>query len=167
MSHSKNACGGRPTKLTPELIVRICNYIRAGNHLNVVCVANGITFQTYRNWIKRGERARSGIFFELFESVRQAEAECESSLVAGWMSQAPKDWRAAAAFLERRFPERWSPVMLRPMGSQTSELGLATDCSEVDDFTGVPTENLILMLEEQLAVISPEKGKHGGVSKSV
>ena len=44
---------------------------------------------------------------KFLEAVRQAEAEAEARIVLQWQKAMPEDWRAAQAFLERRYPERW------------------------------------------------------------
>jgi hypothetical protein len=46
-------------------------------------------------------------------AVEAAEAGLEMGLVAHLVKAAPKDWRAALAMLERRFPERWSRPEIR------------------------------------------------------
>lgn len=46
-------------------------------------------------------------------AVEAAEAGLEMGLVAHLVKAAPKDWRAALAMLERRFPERWARPEIR------------------------------------------------------
>ena len=48
------------SKLTPELSAQFCKALRQGYSLNGACGHVGITFQTYRNWYTRGEKAKSG-----------------------------------------------------------------------------------------------------------
>jgi hypothetical protein len=57
--------------------------------------------------MKRGESARSGIYREFYEEVLRAEAEAEVHAVAVIRKKMPDEWRAAAHYLERRFPDRW------------------------------------------------------------
>jgi len=57
----------------------------------------------------KGEKQSTGQFREFCEAVRGAEAEIEIRLVATWRQAAVEDWKAAAEFLSRRFPDRWSP----------------------------------------------------------
>ncbi len=98
---------GRPSKLTPELRERICEYIRAGNYLSTACEACGISRQTYLNWMERGEKARGGEFLDFFDAVKKAEKEAEIRNVAIINKAAGKNWQAAAWWLERRHPEKY------------------------------------------------------------
>lgn len=99
---------GRPSKFTPAVRSRLVDAIRIGNHYEPACRAAGISFQTFRTWLMRGERDKSGPYFEFFEAVKAAEAEAEVRAVTLWSKAMPKDWRAAKEFLERRHPARWS-----------------------------------------------------------
>jgi hypothetical protein len=126
--------GGRPTKLTPDVQKRICDAVSAGNYYEPACLYAGISYQSLRNWIQRGEKAKSGIYFEFVEALTRAEAECEVRMVAQWRSAMPTDWRAIRDFLERRYPERWgrkervtvagdpeAPLYIAPVESDGSE----------------------------------------------
>jgi excisionase family DNA binding protein len=46
-------------------------------------------------------------FLEFYEAVTSAKARAEISFVDLWRKQLPEDWRSVAAFLSRRYPERW------------------------------------------------------------
>ena len=98
---------GRPTKLNPEVQKRICDAVSAGNYYEPASVYAGITYTTMRNWILRGEEAKSGIYFEFVEALTRAEATAEVRIVAQWQAQIPIDWHAARDFLERRYGDRW------------------------------------------------------------
>lgn len=98
---------GRKSKLTPELQKKLINAIKQGNYYEAACAYVGIDRSTFFLWMKKGEQAKSGKYFELFNAVKQAEAEAEARIVANWQSKVPEDWRAAQAFLEKRFPDRW------------------------------------------------------------
>lgn len=105
---------GRPSKLTTSTRRRLINAIRNGSHYEPACRAAGISFQTFRNWLSRGERERSGPFFEFFEDIKKAEADAELRALRLWNRAMPDDWRAAKDFLERRHPGRWNPRDSRP-----------------------------------------------------
>lgn len=87
---------------------RICKAIRQGNYYQAAAASAGITYDSFRNWMKRGQKAKSGIFFDFFHAVKEAEAKAETSIVASWKSKIPKDYKAARDFLARRFPQRWA-----------------------------------------------------------
>ncbi|HEU4411670.1 MAG TPA: hypothetical protein VFS43_40885 [Polyangiaceae bacterium] len=48
--------GGRPTKLTQELIDRIARSFEHGASINLACMAEGIATETHRLWYREGER---------------------------------------------------------------------------------------------------------------
>lgn len=99
--------GGRPTKLTPEIQVELVKYIKAGNYYSDACEYVGIDYRTFRNWMKKGEEAKTGQFFQFFHAIKKAEAESKIRMVAQWQSAMKTDWKAIATFMERRYPEEW------------------------------------------------------------
>jgi len=106
---------GRPSKLTPAVQASICAAVRAGNFLEVAAEAAGVSRATVFEWIARGEgrdaqRRRDRVYADFADAIRQANAEAEIRAVTAWTEQARHDWRATAAFLARRWPERWAPV---------------------------------------------------------
>lgn len=56
----------------------------------------------------RGEKAKSGEYFEFLEDVTRAQAEAEVRLVALINKASTEDWRAGSFILERRFSANWS-----------------------------------------------------------
>lgn len=104
---SKNPVG-RKTKLNDTRLKKVVEGITAGLPYDTACALAGICYQTFLNWMKRGEAAQTGKFFEFFEEVKKAEAIAESVHIAN-IKKAGKDgvWQADAWMLERRFPEKW------------------------------------------------------------
>ena len=97
----------RPTKLTDELQERILKAVRAGNYAEAAARASGIAPSTYYRWLQRGSLEEKGAYREFSEALRQAEAEAEVHAVAILRRAMAEDWRAALAYLERRYPGRW------------------------------------------------------------
>jgi transposase len=97
----------RPSKLTPQVQQRLVEAIRAGNYYEAACGFAGIHYSTFRNWMIRGEKAKSGKYKQFFEAIIRAEQEAEVRMVAQWQKHMPEDYRAIRDFLERRHPERW------------------------------------------------------------
>lgn len=103
----------RPTKLTEERHDAIVEAIREGNFAQVAAASNGITEQTYYNWLKRGQTdlasedvdTQQSIYAQFFEAVKAAEAEAEARMVH--LLQREDKWQRRAWWLERRFPKRW------------------------------------------------------------
>jgi len=94
-------------KLTPELIEKIIPSIEAGNYVETVCQAHGVHRTTYYKWIKKGEKAKSGIYRYFFDTVKLAEARAEQKLIEEWREKLQVSPTNYKDFLERRYPERW------------------------------------------------------------
>ena len=99
---------GRPSKFTPEVRNRILSAIRNGNTYEASAHYGGVSYDTLREWIKRGQEETAGEFSEFFEAIKSAEAKAEVESVA-LIRQAAQEgqWQAAAWFLERRKPSEW------------------------------------------------------------
>lgn len=98
---------GRPSKLTPERLKRIVDAIRAGNYVETAAEYAGIGKTTFYRWMEQGEKASRGIYRDFRDAVMRARAEAEARNIALIQKAAPDDWRAAAWWLERAFPDRW------------------------------------------------------------
>jgi len=98
---------GRPTKLTPEVQDRIIQALKAGNYVETAAEYAGIGKTTFYRWMEQGKQASRGIYREFRDAVMRARAEAEARNVAIIQQAAPDDWRAAAWWLERAFPDRW------------------------------------------------------------
>lgn len=100
--------GGRPSKLTPAVKGKLLAALRASNGYEPACAYAGIHYKTFRNWMARGEQAKSGEYFQFFQDVQEAVAQDEISAVAGIKQAGQSDWKALAWILERRHADRWS-----------------------------------------------------------
>lgn len=103
---------GRPDKLTPERRTKIINAIRDGNYMEVAARYAGIDKSTLYRWLQEGREARCGKKKEFYDAVQVALAESEvmDVHIIGMAARDNKDWRAALARLERRYPQRWRPT---------------------------------------------------------
>ena len=52
-------------KITAEIIESISDALVAGHYREVACKLAGIDRKTLLNWLKRGERERSGLYRDL------------------------------------------------------------------------------------------------------
>lgn len=100
---------GRPTKLTPQVQQKICVAISSGNYYEAACSYAGVTYKVFRDWMKRGAKAKRGIYREFRNAVKKAEADAEVRIVAQWQRHMPENWQACRDFLARRYPKRWGP----------------------------------------------------------
>jgi transposase len=95
-------------KLTPELIEKLIPSIEAGNYVETVCQAHGISRNTYYLWLKKGESAKAKTIYRYFyDMVKDAEARAEQKLIEEWRDKLKESPTNYKDFLERRYPERW------------------------------------------------------------
>lgn len=100
---------GRPTKLTKEIIEKVCAAIYAGNYAKIAAQLSGISESTYYAWLAEAEKEGCDpIFLEFSESIERAEAAAEVEAVA-LIRQSAKNGNAKDAqwLLERKHGERW------------------------------------------------------------
>lgn len=107
---------GRPHKLTPARIEKICDAIRVGNYRRIAAGAAGISDTTFYHYVNRGrvERARreqgkepddnEDIFVQFLGSLEKAETEGEAIHVLNIAEQGPE---GSKWILGRRHPDRW------------------------------------------------------------
>lgn len=96
------------SKLTFEIQKKIGDNITLGMPLKFAAQAAGITETTFYNWMEKGEKEKSGKFFEFFGYIK----ECQSKAVQlhlKLITKAAKEgsWQASAWILERRHPEEF------------------------------------------------------------
>lgn len=93
--------------LSLEVMNKICDLVRNGNHLNVSAGECGVDPEVVYSWMTRGKEGKVG-FEEFYKRVTQAQAEHESRLVDLWQNHFDKDYKAIRDFMARRYPNRWS-----------------------------------------------------------
>lgn len=105
------ATTGRPLKLTADRITKIAKALRDGAYREQAATLAGIGRSTFYAWLERAEADREtdtpSPFRDLLDAVTRAEADAEAKAVGYVRVQAKQDWRAAAWFLERKYPHRW------------------------------------------------------------
>lgn len=118
-------------KLSEEVIDELCRAFENGHPPEFAAACVGVQYKTLLGWIKKGEEnydyimecEENGIplrdedytlFFSLFVSVKRALYQChDEALKVFKMAYRLGDWRAAARFLERRFPDQWGKKLSR------------------------------------------------------
>lgn len=98
----------------------IVDLIRAGMRPSMAAQASGIAKSTVSGWVKRGSEEQWRIengeeprelerpYLEFVQSMMKAEAEAQAGLVVSWFREARQgDWKAAQAFLAKRWPDDW------------------------------------------------------------
>jgi hypothetical protein len=99
----------RPTKLTSEIVDKICTAIRAGNYAKIAAGMAGISESTYYSWLEQAKKPDAEPeFLEFLESIERAEADAEVAAVIRIRQAADNGtWQAAGWLLERKHGERW------------------------------------------------------------
>jgi hypothetical protein len=98
---------GRPTSLTPELRVQICQRIAEGLTFVDACRVNHIAEKSFYNWKERGEEGEEP-FSEFLQSVKESEGEFKATHIktirSASQGKIAGQWQAAAWLLERKYP---------------------------------------------------------------
>lgn len=98
----------RRGKLDKERLRKLCQALAAGNYIEAACVYAGISVATYRHWVTLGEQYPRSRYGQAGREIAYALASAEVRIVAQWQSHMPRNWAACAAFLERRYPDKWA-----------------------------------------------------------
>lgn len=99
---------GRPSKLTPETIKTLTDAIGLGASYKDAAEAAGIAYGTFALWMQKGQEAKKGEYFDLFEVIRQEEAAATLRHLAVINNAAAKgDWKASLEWLKRRRRGEW------------------------------------------------------------
>ena len=108
----------RPTLLTPERHKSIVAAIRAGSYDWVAAEANGISRETFRVWLRKGERARRKPYVAFAADVRAAKAQARLSAELEVRRDQPFNWLRYGPGRERDGEAGWTEsTELRHSGS--------------------------------------------------
>jgi hypothetical protein len=107
---------GRRTKLTPEIQSKLVQAISLGTSYEAAATYAGVSRETVRSWLRRGERETRGIYHEFAEAMKVADGKATVACLATIRSAAQNDWKAAAWLLERRHPNEFGRARLEITG---------------------------------------------------
>jgi hypothetical protein len=121
VGEGKNRKVGNTQITTCEILgPTIVDLIRAGMRPSMAAQASGISKSTVSGWVKRGSEEIWNIekgeepkelekpYLEFVQGMMKAEAEAQAGLVVSWFREARQgDWKAAQAFLAKRWPDEW------------------------------------------------------------
>ncbi len=86
---------------------KLIEALRSGSYRIGARRAAGIHYNTLLAWEKKGESQKSGEYVEFLGALRVAEAEAATTNVEVITRAAQNgDWRAAARFLEHKYPDK-------------------------------------------------------------
>jgi hypothetical protein len=97
----------RPTELTPETQQILCSALER-LPIKLACQVAKIDRETYRRWMKRGETGEQP-YADFAALARKSAADYAADRLAKIHEAAEDDWKAAAWYLERRFPGEFQP----------------------------------------------------------
>ena len=119
----------RPTKLTPDLIQEVCNWLKLVYYQEDAATMAGISSSTFYDRMRRGAEGQKALesgdsplpdspdaeivevvdmYLEFSEAVKKARAEAEGAHIRNIRKAADNGtWQASAWFLERSFPKKW------------------------------------------------------------
>ncbi len=92
---------------SPELGAKIVDAVRKGNFIETAAKLYGVYPDTVRDWLYQGAKGREEYAAFALE-VQKATAESETSAQDIVRMHGLGDFKAAAWWLERRFPGRWA-----------------------------------------------------------
>ncbi len=104
---ANTATHGRPTKFTKEVRKKILWALRLGNYRRIAAGYGGVAERTLCDWLARGRDEETGPYSDFRQEVLEAEQTAEVRALGVIQQAQSKDWKAAAWFLERKFPERF------------------------------------------------------------
>ena len=98
----------RKSKLNKELIEKAYELVAAGNYDKDVYPILGVEKTTWYRWLSEGEKAKSGLKREFYDTIKKAEKDAIARNVALIQRAAQEgNWQAAAWWLERKYFEDW------------------------------------------------------------
>lgn len=98
----------RRARLTRAVQEKITSALALGVYRKDAAAFAGISDATFRRWMKRGMKEATGIYAEFRTAVLDAESRAKV-LAMGCVTKAIRegDWKAAAWFLERKWPQEY------------------------------------------------------------
>lgn len=123
------ATRGRKPKLTKQLIENLAVAIQNGNYVETACDYVGISTTTLYRWLQESEQnGAKPLLRELSDTVRSSRAQAEMRNVLRIQKAAEDSWQAAAWWLERSQPKKWSKqTNVELSGVNGSPINVAVD----------------------------------------
>lgn len=115
-----------PSGMSYTAVSRYLQLIQQGNYPEVAATVAGLRKEQVQKWIRIGEgrepeeEAREP-YITFAELTRLAETEAETLIVGAWTAQTLVDWKAGAALVARRNPDRWGKNREESSGSQAGQ----------------------------------------------
>lgn len=95
-------------RLTPELVARLITGAQTGLFRGAVAESVGLNPDVLDTWLTMGLSSSAVEPYRTFaRAYRAAEAQAQMPYIAAIQAAATADWKAAAAWLQMRYPEQW------------------------------------------------------------
>jgi hypothetical protein len=98
----------RPTLLTPERHKSIVAAIRAGSYDWIAAEANGIDRQTFKLWMRKGQRNKREPYLSFVKDVKTARAQARLSAEIEVRKDQPFNWLRFGPGREREGEAGWT-----------------------------------------------------------
>lgn len=164
---------GRKSKLTPELMAKIVELVKAGNYIEVACAACGVSDRSYYTWLANARDVITAhgedleewpadvtehqvMCFRFYQAMKLAQAESEAYAVATVRKAMSSNWTAAMTYLERRYPGRWKRRDEHVVGSPFEVAG-ANARSGVDEAALLNDPEAVRLLHEAMMHVAAAK----------
>ena len=95
-------------ELTPEIIDKLCSYVKIGASIDAAALAEGIYLKTLTAWLQLGSESEpEDIHAILIHRIDQARAQAEIIHINRIVQSGTA--KESQWMLERMFPEKWAP----------------------------------------------------------
>lgn len=125
---------GRPTALDDQTQAVIVRAISVGATFEAAANAGGVVYNTFNEWMKKGEAAKSGKYRDFYEAVKKAKGNRQIR----WLAQIEKaadggNWQAAAWKLERTEPKNFGRQRVEHTGADGGPIQVQRDVRDLSD----------------------------------
>lgn len=125
--------------VNPELVEQLCQALASGSTLLTAADLCGVARSTVQEWVQRGRQAQQALdlgetpdpldnrYREVADRIGKSRAQAKVRALAIIQVAAPKDWKAAAWYLEHAHPDEYGRTQrLTVVGEADSPVGVRT-----------------------------------------
>lgn len=95
------------SKLTDELSDKLCEALEKGYSIPAACSVVGIVKQTFYNWYNKGEKAKTGKYYQFYWDVNNAQDKATFLVETPILDEIPNDVNLAKWWLVKRRPKEY------------------------------------------------------------
>lgn len=98
---------GRPSKLSPEVVQRICGLVELCGSLEDAAAKAGVSRATVFVWQRKGQEQKKGPYRDFLDAIEAAKAKRRFNFGAQMQKHGLKHWQAVAWLAERTDPKHF------------------------------------------------------------